>query len=588
MDSAYAFEKVYHRDFVLRYDLKEKIYYNGIITTKIPNIISSMSNQKPRKGFAPVIIVMIVLAVSVAGVGGYFAYSNLIAPMLNPYAGLIPDGLKEYAKGANADGFIVIKKNDEIGKIIKGYPILPAMVNDIQSVLVLMKASTQTIVAIAQFSDKDSAKAVADLIKSQESWLKIKLEQKDKVIIASVDGDMTTFTGSLLDNPNIKNLDPAFVDSQLIVSLDTTKMTEATSIPFNLLNSLNYGGGEPSASAFLIAHAQADFEQSAPSRVNIATDEESSARQTAMTSMNYLFALSKNCFIYLRLKGDNLSGKMVVNFMAKNEIAASPLVTVLKSSGVSGSTADLEKAYDEAIKGLKDNLPELQKQADTMQKQLPGSNVKIAFEGTTLQMNFNAPFSELQKQADEAASAGPKRARDVARKANLNSIISALETYNADNNAYPTTSGCLETLTGLETYFMNKKLPVDPNGAQKFGETTCTGGYYYQYFPSKEYVVWAKVENLFNGNTDITPAVYAADPEAAIAKDNEKNTSTPAKPIEGTYFSIHRGVFGDENYSKPKAPEVTSDVTNSMTNDVTNNDTPTSDAPVRRVRRTTK
>ena len=37
----------------------------------------------------------------------------------------------------------------------------------------------------------------------------------------------------------------------------------------------------------------------------------------------------------------------------------------------------------------------------------------------------------------------PARGRDTAREANLNTIVTALEAYNADYGQYPSTSGCL-------------------------------------------------------------------------------------------------------------------------------------------------
>ncbi|MBI5754957.1 prepilin-type N-terminal cleavage/methylation domain-containing protein, partial [Candidatus Peregrinibacteria bacterium] len=44
----------------------------------------------------------------------------------------------------------------------------------------------------------------------------------------------------------------------------------------------------------------------------------------------------------------------------------------------------------------------------------------------------------------------PARARDVSRKANLNTLATALESYMSDNGSYPSTAGCTSTdSTGL-------------------------------------------------------------------------------------------------------------------------------------------
>jgi type II secretory pathway pseudopilin PulG len=494
-----------------------------------------MSKIKTRKGFSLVAIIILLLVLAGLGVGGYYAYNNYVKPILNPYAKLIPEGLNEYAKGADADGFIVIRKDAELEKILRAYPFLPAMVYDFQSGLILVKSSSQTAVAVLQFSNSTSAKALSDLItpQTQQSSLKINLDQKDKYLIASYGGNLDSFTGSLLDNPNVKKLDTTLLDSQIIVGLDIMKMQEASTIPFSIINSSMSGIENSGLSTSILssAHAQGLISPTdAPSKISEVTGSQGSAQQLALTSMNYLIGYSKNCFIYLRLKNDNLTGKITVNFMAKNEIASSPLVKKMLNTGTSTPGADLEKAYDEAIKNFKDNLPELQKQADEMQKQIPGSSAKVTFNDTTLEMSVDAPLSELQKLATQATSAAPMRARDAARKANLNMITLALETYNSEKNIYPATTGCVDKIDDIQTYFKDGKSPTDPNGTQFFGPANCESGYYYQSYGSNGYVLWAKMENDMDGNTTKTPEEYLAMTQSG---------QTPPREGSGTYFVIN-------------------------------------------------
>lgn len=56
----------------------------------------------------------------------------------------------------------------------------------------------------------------------------------------------------------------------------------------------------------------------------------------------------------------------------------------------------------------------------------------------------------------------PARARDAARKADLNNIIAALETYNSDNQDYPDNDLCMVDGSILDDYFQGGTPPADP------------------------------------------------------------------------------------------------------------------------------
>lgn len=76
----------------------------------------------------------------------------------------------------------------------------------------------------------------------------------------------------------------------------------------------------------------------------------------------------------------------------------------------------------------------------------------------------------------------PARARDAARKADINNIIAALETYNSDNQSYPAASICFDgTATTIDSYFQGGKAPDDPQGKGLDGAAgfdSCAGYYY--------------------------------------------------------------------------------------------------------------
>ncbi len=91
----------------------------------------------------------------------------------------------------------------------------------------------------------------------------------------------------------------------------------------------------------------------------------------------------------------------------------------------------------------------------------------------------------------------PARARDAARKADINNIIAAIETYNSDNQTYPTTKICFGTTTTLDSYFQGQKPPLDPQGANAPADLKSCGKGKYLYCPLKSpynYVVASATE----------------------------------------------------------------------------------------------
>lgn len=86
----------------------------------------------------------------------------------------------------------------------------------------------------------------------------------------------------------------------------------------------------------------------------------------------------------------------------------------------------------------------------------------------------------------------PARARDAARVADMNQIVTALETYATDNGSYPaSTAGCIPA--ALDTYFQGGATPSD---AQGLGTGDCAASYYYCTANSpNNYILAAVLEN---------------------------------------------------------------------------------------------
>lgn len=112
----------------------------------------------------------------------------------------------------------------------------------------------------------------------------------------------------------------------------------------------------------------------------------------------------------------------------------------------------------------------------------------------------------------------PIRARDAARKADIASIVKAVETYNVDVGSYPasfcTGTGTLTTPTKeVLQYFAGNMAPVDPSGKDYVNVDTCKGGYL---FCRKDgapfnYVIATNLEQT--GDNSTADAIGASDCE---------------------------------------------------------------------------
>lgn len=96
----------------------------------------------------------------------------------------------------------------------------------------------------------------------------------------------------------------------------------------------------------------------------------------------------------------------------------------------------------------------------------------------------------------------PAKARDAARKADLQQIATGLEFYNDDHGNYPDTSACIDPSAasgvGYDLAAVMTTVPVDPseNSSTIVNSTTCSGQYYYLSIDSGSgYALFANLEN---------------------------------------------------------------------------------------------
>lgn len=130
----------------------------------------------------------------------------------------------------------------------------------------------------------------------------------------------------------------------------------------------------------------------------------------------------------------------------------------------------------------------------------------------------------------------PARARDAGRKGDLNSVIAALETYNGDNQDYPTASFCIASdNTYLKSYFQGGTPPADPQPNMLWDADTitdCNGPVYCVLDGNPaNYIVAAPMEVYNDANALSTDLAGLC---GATAADAPPSMSAPvADPADG-------------------------------------------------------
>lgn len=130
----------------------------------------------------------------------------------------------------------------------------------------------------------------------------------------------------------------------------------------------------------------------------------------------------------------------------------------------------------------------------------------------------------------------PVKARDAARKSDINTLVTSIEAFAADGNPYPTTASCVSDLaSSINEYIPGGAMPTDPSGtAPDVGDTDCN----YYYCPttdtSRNYALIAKMEDTDQGN------VTAANNAALLNATCTETDLTSSNPFgdTGEYFVV--------------------------------------------------
>ena len=395
-----------------------------------------------KKLFPVIAVVLIFLGL---GGGGYFTYINYVAPALSHVANLIPEELKDYAVGSDADAFLIIKNDAELSGILSK-STSQEQVKDFKSAILIGNVKKQDALLAISFGTAESIKKLQGLydeaIKKNPpaDLLKTKVEFKDKTIVVSYGRGISGFTGSLSENPGFKSIDKQFLDSQLIAYANNYQMPE---VSISAAAASAMMGGLMMLPT--VTKAQPDFSQS------------------SLTAVTGAITIAKDTHLYLMLKSGELKSNLHMDFMAKDEFLKSPVAEMVKSA----SDKDPSQSYDDVINSFVTGRIDLQKVIDKQTSIVLGIKTKLNINSAALSLDLSVPQAVAEiviMQYVKAQESAPASARDVQRKVHLNDIVMALEQYNAANNTYPQKSACVDQISEIQPFFKGGSSPVDSAG----------------------------------------------------------------------------------------------------------------------------
>ncbi|GEM_PF-5271945 len=421
--------------------------------------------SSPR-GFSVVKVIIIILGIAVLSAGGYFIYQNFFSTQ-SSLAKMIPEELRPYAVGKDANVFIIVRNSSDAISLLKIFPGMEK-IGDFKSALFIAKKQGPTAALIMNFSNIDSPKQLKKYIDNQIANInsreteKYHAEVRDKIVIFSYGDGTGGFDGQLVENPAFLSLDKNMANSQIVAYLDNYNTPEITVLVSAIVKKL------------------------------INTD---------------LLSLAKQTYLYAGYKDSNIKCNFLMDLMSLEQLASSPLMSSLKSTD-KVSPLNLNNLNSQEIQKQIDTVKlGIQKQIDDIKGKVPGLVLNFDISEKNIMVDVTVPAATISMLTTPLVLGAPQKSRDAARKADLNNLVIGIEQYYATSLKYPQQSACADQLADLKPYFKDGKFPADPAGAQTFGDIKCDSGYYYQYLKkdtTESYALWAKMEGK-NGNTNLTP-----------------------------------------------------------------------------------
>lgn len=502
-----------------------------IPTTPVAPEQTPTPEQFPWKTIAVVIVIL-----ALGGVG-YAMFGMPKQEDVTSNNKLFPAEFEKFAIGEDADAFIIVRNNDAIKNFITSFNTpYSSEVNKLQNALVVFKQENNKEIAFAalQFDSVDTAIQVKSLLSSQGNLATdgTQIENQENIVTLSKDGGMTAFSGSLLNNPHLKEIDQALIESALIVYADNQKLP-GSNIFFTLAQTASFSTAFESEEEEVEKPAITDTSQTTglikstdnPQSIAAATGGKKNPKNNALQALSQLSSFSKNNILFLNVKDNQIQIKLTSQIAAKEEIFELATFKVIeKTAGKNeGTEKEMEEFYQKSLESLEENISQLKNLFSEAINKIPNSSIEVSFENLLLSLELKAPLTGLVETITGNLSSAEQKQRDLVRANHLQQLAINLETYELETGKYPAASSCIEDIEWGKT---GPKDPQDPSSGQQFDKEECQTGYYYQYFAdSNSYILWAKMEDTEMGNMDQSPAELA-----------ESSDSKPIPLSSGEYY----------------------------------------------------
>ncbi|MDA1060577.1 MAG: hypothetical protein O3B47_02175 [bacterium] len=493
------------------------------LTPQPPPVVEPSPLSKSGSVWKVIVLIVVLLGLSAAG---YFAYQKFFGGS-SGVALSLPPGLEKYAVGEDAQALILVRNDSEIIDILENFDV-PIDVESFKNAIFLAKKEgrDEVMAAALQFDSEESAASVKEWLVSQPNLFDADIVIDGNIIIMSSGGGFDGLSGSLYDNPLIENIGADHVDDQIVMVFD------AIAIPDFNINSLILNAllaAPPLAqnvvedkSFFPVAHAAGLLQAGDnPILLHSEPDDRTEALQ-AMSLLRY----SKSNGLFINLESGKLIIALVSELVAEDEIAeffedlGAGMGETLDASD--DELEEIKEFYEEGLSSLEDSIPKIEDLFKNIPSVPPGAEMDVELKELTFSIIFEVPVLALvglyQKQMEGSAS----NAKDAQRAVILRKTQAALIVGLLESGFLPEESMCIEDLSVVDADMLNTL-----HEETAFGDLSCNIGYY-QRIPGKGILLWAKVDNVKNGNTELTP-------ETIVSDDIDKYSFSN---FEGEYYAI--------------------------------------------------
>lgn len=482
-------------------------------------------------------LVLIVLVIAVLIGGGFFAYKQLSN---SASAELLPPALSKYAVGADAEAFLILKNDVTIKDFVKKLQIPDLDIDSFQAGLLLMKTVDEKEIAygVFQFDTKEAANKAMELLPLMDTDLDFAVE--DNILTASFqDSTLQSFTGSLYDNPLLKEIDPNLLDSHLIVYIDNKKLPE-TNLTSQLINVFLAASplAKADESSSLIPTANAGLLSAGDDVSSIAEVTISPEKESLMNAVRGLGGFTKSNGAFIKFNEKTIEVVLVDKIMEKDELQNS----IYQGFGM--EQTEIEKFYDDFLSDIGKSTNYLEEELGKRLKDLPDLKIAVKMNGMNFSISGSASVDILENVTKliqkSGSNSADSRARDVQKITTLQKYNEGIIVDSLNKGSYPLESKCINEIIKASEHI--KDVPINPNTNIEINGITCEIGYY-QIIPGKGFILWAKMENLDNGNTKLTPQGIEVNPDISAYDFNES---------DGQFYVIF---FEDEKIGQTSVPE---------------------------------